>query len=721
MSLKRILANVSVFCALLFAGSVHAQRAADPEGVVAKRKVAKEQNKQQEEVAQTSNLTIIGATAFKEEELRSQLKEQLTSIAALGLTAARADDTAFLLELFYRKRGFEKANVTYSISGNQLRLVIDEGARITLNEVAFSGNAHVGSDKLLEFVEGPTREHSNTVSGSLPFVRDDLTEGADLVRRLYISEGFLNVTVQEPQYRFLAGGSQVNVRIAISEGQQYFFGDIRFGGQPIFEAEALRQEMAGLLREPYTDGRLADIPRRLEAYYKKRGYYAVKVNAMGEPQGARGGRVPVRITIAPGPIYYFDGSNVTGLQRLRPSFVTKRFNKLSGKKYNPALVDDTFRDLLKTGLFNILKIKPEPIEGNQLHLQISAEEAKAKEFGFSGGYGTFLGFIAGASYTDRNIFGTGRSLGTSVEYSGRSYTGAVVFEDPYFLNTDYRLRLRAFGTKFDFDGYSKFEYGGRAELERQFNKQYKLTAVLGARKVDVTEKGIDPVFLGRTNYLINTIGYAQTLDLRKNPLAEPRGFVFDNTFDYAGNAIGSQVELVRATGRVSYYLPFAKENKVVNVNPSALEEEESGWERWFRRSLFAVGARAGVVQGLNGSGVPIDERFYNGGGTSVRSFAERDLGPMSNGNPIGGEFFTVFNVEYTFPIYGELKLAVFGDAGNLLPRAEDASLDNLRFGVGLGLRYALPVGPLRIDYGVNPNRRAGEAFGAFHFSFGFAF
>ncbi|MEP6957039.1 MAG: POTRA domain-containing protein, partial [Chthoniobacterales bacterium] len=369
----RTLRLVVVLClgACLLANHAHAQRAADPERVVAERKATKEKSKQQEEVAQTSNLTITGATAFKEDELRSQLKEQLTSIAELGLTAARADDTAFLLELFYRKRGYEKASVSYTISGNGLRLAIDEGVRVTLREVTFSGNQHIASDKLFEFAAGPTREHSNTVAGPLPFVRENLTEGADLVRRLYISEGFLHVTVQEPQYRFLADGSQMDVTIAISEGQQYFVGDIRFGGQPIFEAEELRQEMVGLIREPYTDGRLADIPRRLEAFYKKRGYYGVKVNAIGTPEAARGGRVPVQVTIAPGPIYYFDGSDVTGLQRLHPSFVTKRFNKLSGRKYDPALVDDTFRNLLKTGLFNILKIQPEPFQGNMLHLQIS--------------------------------------------------------------------------------------------------------------------------------------------------------------------------------------------------------------------------------------------------------------------------------------------------------------------------------------------------------------
>jgi outer membrane protein assembly factor BamA len=106
----------------------------------------------------------------------------------------------------------------------------------------------------------------------------------------------------------------------------------------------------------------------------------------------------------------------------------------------------------------------------------------------------------------------------------------------------------------------------------------------------------------------------------------------------------------------------------------------------------------------------------------VRSFGERELGPHDpKGNPIGGEFFTVFNIEYTFPIIGELQGAVFTDAGNLLPTSEKPGLDDLRYALGFGLRYKLPIGPIRLDYGFNPDPHAHEDDGAFHFSFGFAF
>jgi outer membrane protein assembly factor BamA len=706
--------------ALSLCADAFGQREVDPAAVTARKKAEQRQSKQEEKIAKTSNVDINGAVAFKEEELRLQLKEQITAISELGLTAARADDAAFLLEVYYRKHGYDKVEVRYSVAGNHLRLDIDEGPRATVGAIRFVGNDHLATDRLFEFVIGPTRERYGKTAATLPFVKNDLEEGVDLVRRLYISEGYLNAIVQSPNYSFKADGTQVDVTIAIVEGRQYSFGNIRFAGRPVYDAEVLRKEMIDILQQPYTDRRLADIPRRLQTYYKARGYYDVKVEVAGEPGAAGGGRVPVVVTISPGPVYYFDGSSVTGLQRLHPSYVTKRFNKLSGKKYDPKVVDEKFREMMKSGLFSILQIKPVPVNGNMLHMEISAEEAKSKEFGFSLGYGSFVGYIVGASYRDRDLFGYGRPLTTSAEYSSRGYKGEIVYEDPYLFDTELHLTTRLSALTYDFDAYSKFEVGAHLELERKFSKQYKVAAIFGARHVEVTSAVVDPIFLGRTSYQVNTIGYTQTLDLRKSPFVSPRGIVVDNTLDYASETLGSQIEFVRSTGRVSYYLPFAKEKEVIHVNPDP-EKDETGWERWFRRSMLAVGARAGIIHSVNGSEIPIDERFFNGGSNSVRSFAERELGPSDRGNPIGGEFFTVFNIEYTFPIWGELQLAVFADAGNLLPDADEIGLTEMRYAIGVGLRYQLPIGPIRIDYGVNPDRHDGESFGAFHFSFGFAF
>jgi outer membrane protein assembly complex protein YaeT len=715
--LQRIVLTLGV--ALTFAiGNAWAQTAVKvpkpEEKDKAQRAVAKEQEKKAQH---TSVIEFRGQTVFSEKELRSELKEQITTIDDYGLTAARGDDAAFFLELFYRKHGYAKVSVRYTIeSGDHLRLDVNEGPLVTLGLVNFVGNQHQPADVLFEYAVGPTRERYSKLQKKLPFVSADVEEGADLVRRLYVSLGFLDAKVESPIYHYAEDGSHVDATIPITEGRQYFFGNIAFTGQMIYDSQTLQGQMVDLVEQPYTDGRVSDIPRRLQTYYRARGYYEVKVDATGNPPTAINGHVPVVVSITPGPLYHFDGVTVKGLERLQHSYLERRFSKFTGKTYSPELVDERFRELMKTGLFNVLQIKPTPVGGNALRLDISAEEAKSKEFGFSLGYGSYTGAIVGASYRDRDLFGYGRPLSTLAEWSERGYKWEILWEDPYFFDTDFGFKAKLSALTFDFDGYTKFETGIRLDLTRKITKYYEVGLVLSARHVDVTSADIDPQFLGRTSYFVTSIGLTQTLDLRDSKVNPSRGFVFDSTVDLATTALGSNIDFIRSTARFTYFIPFGSAPQLGKAD---------------RRTLLALGARAGIIHSLNGdettAAIPIDERFFNGGSTTVRSFAERDLGPHNRGNSIGGEFFSVFNAEYTFPLYGELQGAVFFDAGNLLPSATDpfsnvtAGFDDMRYAVGLGLRYKLPIGPIRVDYGYNPDRRAGEAVGAFHFSFGFAF
>src|SRR5207248_457043 len=248
--------------------------------------------------------------------------------------------------------------------------------------------------------------------------------------------------------------------------------------------------------------------------------------------------------------------------------------------------------------------------------------------------------------------------------------------------------------------YSKFEIGDRLELTRKLTKQFEVGVIFTARHVEITSADIKTKFLGDTSYFIDTIGFTQTLYLCESTFVSPRAFIFYTRLAVATAGLGSEVDLVRFTGRTAYYLPFGPKN----LTPGVVEDKRgTPVQRWFQQSGVAFGARMGIVHSLNNSGpdeattLPIDERFFNGGATTVRSFGERTLGPLDpKGNPIGGEFYTVFNIEYTFPIYGELEGALFFDAGNLLPTSEEPGLDDIRYGLGGGLRYKLPIGPIRL-------------------------
>jgi len=116
--------------------------------------------------------------------------------------------------------------------------------------------------------------------------------------------------------------------------------------------------------------------------------------------------------------------------------------------------------------------------------------------------------------------------------------------------------------------------------------------------------------------------------------------------------------------------------------------------------------------------VPINERFFNGGSTTVRSFYETELSPKdTKNNPIGGLARSIFNAEYVIPIWGDLAGAAFVDAGG----TGNTPFDNFATGVGGGVRYNLPIGPLRADYAVNPAPRKNQSPSVISLSFGFAF
>src|SRR5437588_4223842 len=561
------------WCSLAMIAAVWAQTAVNvPPRAEEKQKQQNVVAKQQEKEAQsTSKVEFSGQQAFKEKDLRSAVKEQLATVERYGLTPARGDDLAFFVEVFYRKHGYTKASVHYKIENrDRLRLEINEGPLMTLGTITFQGNSAEPTNKLFEFVVGPTRQRYSKLQRRLPFVAADVQEGADLVHRLYVAEGFLDAAVDQPRYTFHDEANRVDVTIPIHEGRRYFFGNVSFHGQTIYGADALRGQIDDLLKQPFTDARVADIPRRLQAYFRTRGYYEVKVEATSEPTAAVNGRIPVDVAISPGQLYHFSGEVfVNGLTRLRPSFVQKRFSSLAGKTYSPEALDDRFRALMRTGLFNVLKIEPTPIaDEDSLLLNISAEEAKSKELGFSVGYGTFEGGIIGAQFRDRDLFGYGRPLTLSVEVSQRSYKGEVIYEDPFLFDTDFSFKNRAAAFTFDYDGYSKFELGDRVELSRKITKQYEAGLVFAVRHVEVTQTSIALRFLGDTSYFVNSLGFTHTLDLRESPLVAPRGFLFNSTLDLASTAFGSEVELIRGTGRVAYFLPFGPNSLTPGVGES---------------------------------------------------------------------------------------------------------------------------------------------------------
>jgi len=642
----------------------------------------------------TADVTFPGAKSFTPEQLREPLAEPLRDIAESGVTKPRADDAAYFLALFYRKHGFPNVEVRYEIRGSHLVLPVSEGRRVYLRTVRFSGNTAIDRKTLYEYMIGGTEERQLKEPTAFPFVAADLQTGVARIRGLYESEGFLDAVIDDASFAFSSDGTRADVLVRIREGRRYTVGTVTFAGNTLFSREELLKALGDPLTQPYTTQRASTMERNLQFFYKSHGFYNAEVNVESDPKQHVNGRVPVKFTVHPHDLYRFDGTTVEGLDRLRRDFLPKRFAKLKGQVYDPAKLDETYREMLRTGLFRNLRINSVPQADRTIRIDLTAEEAKAKELGFSIGASSYEGFIVGFRAGDRDLRGRGRPLTLAVDLSQRGLRGELLYIDPWLFDSEFSLRTKLYAISRDEEGYSKRESGFRADLTRKVTKNIELGLFLQLENVEITEALVEPELLGATAYQIGTIGFTQSFDFRDHPVNPSRGWIINTALD--ADTIAGEVAFGRATARLSFYQPIGT------------------------RMMLALGARGGLIYPL--TDVPIDERYFNGGSTTVRSFQERELGPRDrHAYPVGGQAFTVFNAELTFPIRGALQGAVFVDAGNVIAEFENAGIDDMRYAVGLGLRYKLPIGPLRVDYGVNPNPKRDEDFGAFHFSFGFAF
>jgi outer membrane protein insertion porin family len=138
--------------------------------------------------------------------------------------------------------------------------------------------------------------------------------------------------------------------------------------------------------------------------------------------------------------------------------------------------------------------------------------------------------------------------------------------------------------------------------------------------------------------------------------------------------------------------------------------------------VYAAGVRVGLAPGLGGQDLPPSERFFAGGSTTLRGFAQNAVGPIGvDGIPLGGEAILIINNEVRVPLFGMVDGVAFLDVGNVFFKVSDFSLTGLRESVGVGARLRTPWFLVRLDYGIPLDRHADEARGRFFFSIGQAF
>ena len=622
---------------------------------------------------------------------------------------ARADDVSFFLENALRDRGYKEATVDWRIEDGPngpetIVLTVSEGSSLQIGAITISGNTTVEDEGIKELLTSATTKRIDADSNDdLPYVAEDIKQGRNKIDEFYRLLGFGNVTVDvETQFE----GGKANLAVIIDEGRQMKVGEISLPEAPVKEMAAGYEKIL----EDFSDQNFsaaipANLQTRLRALAVDAGYYNATISATtGEPRPSEGGDVvDVNLAADWGERIRVGSITVSGNEKVTSEFFERHFDELVGQPYSPDKTNMEVEELLQTGAFETVRTDLVERDDGTVDLNIKVEEGYSRTLGVYAGFATYEGPIGGFEFRNLNLFGSVRKVDAEIELSRRGARGEIEYTDPWVFDTNYEFRGALFAVNRDEEGYEKFQTGGRYELTRRLGQQKKnaLSFFGEASYTNVHEADIAPVFLGDTEYFTHSAGFSLSHDRRDSPTAPRKGWIAQTSVSVASSAIASETEFLKATGRIGVYVPVGEHT-------------------------VRLGARAGAISPIGDqTAIPIDLRFFNGGAQSVRSFQERELGPFdpTSGHPIGGEFFTVFNAEYEIPIpaIDGLSVVPFADAGNLIIDTDNASLDDLRYAIGLGIRYRTPIGPLRLEYGHNPDQRPGEPSGTFHVGFGFAY
>jgi outer membrane protein insertion porin family len=201
---------------------------------------------------------------------------------------------------------------------------------------------------------------------------------------------------------------------------------------------------------------------------------------------------------------------------------------------------------------------------------------------------------------------------------------------------------------------------------------------------------------------VSSLSPALVWDLRDDIFNPRKGALYGIVVKQAMHQLGSQADFTKVSVQSSWYVPLS------------------------RGVITALSARAGMAwPHYETAEVPLHERFYLGGSTTVRGYTQDSVGPSAKNpdgtiTPTGGSSMVLFNAELRFMLSEGFGFVLFSDAGNVWVD-QDIKLDDLRASYGAGIRYGTPIGPLRIDYGQKIHRRPGESPGELHFNIGHTF
>lgn len=635
--------------------------------------------------------------------LKTMLMDQLTLNGGGAANEPLADDLAFFVRQHFIREGWPDAETAWKMEQGGIRLTVKPGNAVRVGAVTLKGKMPLPEEELKKYLLKPTLERED-VDKKLPqWVEADMQQGAGLVQRRLRAEGYLNAETLLLPAPATGADMRRDLTLEIKPGPKFVFGRASITGSPPELDKLMQEQMTEAEGTPFNEARVQQIQQRLDSICAERGWLYASTTA-DYALGQGGGTVDVAFRVKPGERVRISRiSTHENFSRGAKRVLLAKFKPLTGRIYEAAEADFLFKRALDTGMFALLDTKVLPEDGNRAagELRITGEETKPVTLGFEAGFDTFLGGQAGVTYKNTNWRDTGNTLAAELTYSVAGPVGFVSLMNPAVFDSQHAATLRLALEQFNRFEYDRIGTALGLDVARRVDQALSYSLFIGTSANTVSSKNLTLAETGPKSYSLMSLGASLMYDRRDSAVLPKKGWYISGRIESATDILGSGVSFIRTDLRGAWYRPITKK---------------------FR---FAAGADLATIQGAAAEKIPIDSRVFNGGPNSVRSFGQRELGTVTpGGTPLGGTSALYASAEFSYEILPNFEFAVFGDIGSLGTANNSSPLaysSDFRQAIGAGLRYHLPFGPIRIDYGHNPSPRVGEGSGFLHVTVGFAF
>jgi len=618
---------------------------------------------------------------------------------------------------------------------------VNPGQRFRLVAITFTGNQKIKDEELRNVI--PTSTHGGFKELAAKIfhrptapTRTELGADRDAIESYYRLNGFSEATVATPIVTTDARTSTMIVDFPITEGTQTIVRDMTIEGLQQVRAENLpkMQLHPGLPLNPQL---MRNDLLAIQTFYADRGNAEVQVTPRPELSADKSS-AKLTYVIAEGPQIHVDQVVVRGNNYTHTNVIERKADLDKGDPFSYTTLLEAQQNLYRLGIFQRVDIQPEQAGTSVGDRNVTIQVEEGKDLAVSGSLGvskqTGLPFslLGSASIANRNLFGTGRYLGFESIISRQQrkeffLTEREPFIGPWNIPLQFNLfqsdehrphaHIRQRGASVEASKISKLQTRWSVRYEYRIGACLETPDDPNDLCTEAKQALIPGVGRDITNIDISSFTPTFFWDRRDDPIDPHHGFLTSASIEYAFPIAAATANFTKEFVQASYYLPFTA------------------------RTVLAVSSRAGLIQPRNGTVVPYTERFTAGGESSHRAYQLDLLGDLcdtkdcsdftlirldQNGQatgpiaPLGGNGLFITNLEYRFPIFSTVGGALFTDIGNVFAHST-LEFNNLRYGIGTGIRYLSPVGPLRLDVGYKLHRRSYEKPFAYFLTLGYAF